>query len=508
MRHEILRSRLRLLAAIALGLASWPPSARAQGPTNVSNLIAACVSGGDDRDRDNGGDRDDGRLVRIIPATGVCGPREIRIQWNVTGPQGAAGPTGPMGPQGLTGPAGAQGPSGLTGPAGAQGPSGLAGPQGVAGLQGVAGPVGPPGAQGSAGPPGAQGPAGPPGPSGLTGSAGPAGPAGYSVIAAPDDGTGCGPLGGVKLSLVDGSGNPVGTPPAYVCNGARGPAGPQGSNGLTGPQGPQGSIGPQGPLGPAGPPGATGPAGPQGPKGDPGVQGATGSMGPAGAIGPAGPTGTNGNSLQPSAQPYGTVAGDACASGSGHAYDLVDHTGLVISRSIVCDGATGPQGPAGSPGPFGLQGPQGPAGPPGAVGPSGGTTLVAADSVIVSGYYGFVNTPFSVLSTTAAVGSTAPLLIQVMVPLYTASGYTGCYPTIDGAWAGATAWPTLDSSPFKEMSAYGSGYVIWSTSRVYPGVAIGPHTFEIQCFSNSGTRLLLTGGVSPALASLTVLQLQ
>jgi len=115
----------------------------------------------------------------------------------------------------------------------------------------VPGAPGTPGTQGSQGVPGIQGP---------KGDTGPQGPQGFSIAIAPDDGKGCGALGGVKLTLLDSLAQPLpGADPQFVCNGAAGEAGPAGAAGAAGPQGPQG---PQGVQGPEGAPGQTGPAGP------------------------------------------------------------------------------------------------------------------------------------------------------------------------------------------------------------------------------------------------------
>jgi hypothetical protein len=104
--------------------------------------------------------------LRAVSDSSKCTRREVPLSWNVQGPAGAAGPTGPQGAKGDTGPAGPQGAKGDTGPAGPQGERGAAGPQG---------PAGPQGAQGA---PGAQGPAGPQGAAGAQGPAGPQGPPG------------------------------------------------------------------------------------------------------------------------------------------------------------------------------------------------------------------------------------------------------------------------------------------------------------------------------------------
>jgi hypothetical protein len=170
----------------------------------TSAVIYACVKSDGRRD----GDPNDGLLLRLVDANQPCRRGEVRIQWNVLGPQGPQGAIGPQGLQGVQGAPGPQGPQGVPGVAGPIGPAGLQGPAGPAGSTGAEGPQGPAGSTGSTGPEGPQGPAGP------TGSTGPEGP-----------------------------------------KGPEGPPGPEGLPGLDGLPGPEGKTGPEGP---AGPPGTTG----------------------------------------------------------------------------------------------------------------------------------------------------------------------------------------------------------------------------------------------------------
>lgn len=188
-----------VFTAIVVALPGSARVAEAQIPSN--NVFYACVR----LDRDG----DEGKLVRLVAESERCDRREQRVKWNVQGPEG---PRGPQGPQGVPG---------------TQGPQGLAGTQGSQGVPGTQGPQGP------------------------------QGPQGFSVTMAPDDGKGCGTLGGVKLTLLDSLAQPLeGADPQFVCNGAPGAAGAAGTQGLQGP------VGPQGPQGPEGKPGETGPAGP------------------------------------------------------------------------------------------------------------------------------------------------------------------------------------------------------------------------------------------------------
>lgn len=83
--------------------------------------------------------------LRVIVPMDRCLNHESQIDWNQTGPAGAAGPQGPAGEIGAQGPTGATGAQGPTGATGAQGPAGPAGPTGAAGPQGATGPAGPSG---------------------------------------------------------------------------------------------------------------------------------------------------------------------------------------------------------------------------------------------------------------------------------------------------------------------------------------------------------------------------
>lgn len=101
---------LALLASFVLLVLLLPAAALATGPA----VMEACVNPGS-------GD------LRLV-ATGVlCHANEVRVQWNVAGPQGPPGPTGATGATGDTGPQGATGPQGIQGP---PGPQGLPGPAG------------------------------------------------------------------------------------------------------------------------------------------------------------------------------------------------------------------------------------------------------------------------------------------------------------------------------------------------------------------------------------------
>lgn len=74
--------------------------------------------------------------LRQVDCPAACRPNETAVEWNIVGPEGEAGPPGPIGPQGEVGSPGPQGPAG---PQGEVGPQGPAGPAGSAGPQGEAG---------------------------------------------------------------------------------------------------------------------------------------------------------------------------------------------------------------------------------------------------------------------------------------------------------------------------------------------------------------------------------
>jgi len=194
-----------VFATIAIALPVNDRPVEAQIPSN--NVFYACIR----LDRD----RDEGKLVRLVAENERCERHEQRVKWNVQGPEGPRGPQGPAGQPGLPGLPGTQGPQGVPG---------------TQGLQGV---------------PGTQG------------------PQGFSATVAPDDGKGCGVVGGLKLTLLDSLAQPLsGADPQFVCNGAPGETGDPGAAGPQGIQGPEGPQGPQGIQGTEGTPGQTGPAGP------------------------------------------------------------------------------------------------------------------------------------------------------------------------------------------------------------------------------------------------------
>ena len=97
-----------------------------------------------------------------------------------------------------------------------------------------------------------------------------------------------------------------------------------------------------------------------------------------------------------------------------------------------------------------------------------------------------------------------PLFIYVVAPFVSNGGTVACQPAIDGVWAGAKAFPAMD--PFnltKEGFFGGTGYVIWSTSRVYSNVPAGSHQFSIQCWVAGPVSYISTTTV----ASLTVIEM-
>jgi hypothetical protein len=100
------------VAAAAAGGIAWATTA---APNAV---ITACYQ------KNNG-------QLRVVGAGDSCGPSELALQWNQTGPQGLQGPTGPQGGQGLPGQDGATGPKGTTGDRGPVGPPGPTGADGV-----------------------------------------------------------------------------------------------------------------------------------------------------------------------------------------------------------------------------------------------------------------------------------------------------------------------------------------------------------------------------------------
>jgi len=119
----------------------------------------------------------------------------VIVEDDISGGEGATGPTGPTGDSGPAGPTGDTGPTGPTGDIGLTGPTGDIGPTGPTGDIGPTGPtgdIGPTGPTGDIGPTGPTGDIGPTGPTGDIGPTGPTGPTGDTGTAGTmADSTGC-----------------------------------------------------------------------------------------------------------------------------------------------------------------------------------------------------------------------------------------------------------------------------------------------------------------------------
>jgi hypothetical protein len=281
---------LRLRLATVLGTAAFillvahARLATAQIP--AGNTIYACFR----IDRDG----DEGKVTRLVAANEPCRRNEIRIQWNVAGPNGNPGPAGPQGPVGPQGAAGPAGPAGPTGPQGLKGDAGLQGPKGDTGPQG---------------PQGTQGPQGASGQDGLNGlglryrgnwNSTDASYAQNDVVS----------YNGSAYIALPEIASPT-APPDTIGSGWA----------LMVMKGDKGDAGPQGPQGIKGDTGATGPTGPQGPAGS------------AGSNGTNGTNGTNGSSVTVAGAPLAN-----CPTGGAAVSDAFGNT------QYVCDGPAGPAG--------------------------------------------------------------------------------------------------------------------------------------------------------------------
>jgi hypothetical protein len=140
---------------------------------------------------------------------------------------------------------------------------------------------------------------------------------------------------------------------------------------------------------------------------------------------------------------------------------------------------TGQTGAQGIQGPQGVQGLQGPA----------GLVFVGAQNLIAGQLASQLlvnNQTFTTLSGSGFPGSTQgnPLLIQVAVPLYSNGGLVACQPAVDGKWAGTWAFPTVNATDqYKDMFYANTGYITWSSSRVYGSIPAGNHWFAVQCLA-------------------------
>lgn len=359
------------------------------------------------KDPDNDGWSDCGRIVGPEGPTGAQGPR------GPAGAQGIDGPTGPTGPDGDIGPTGKEGPTGPTGPAGQSvkligefknrtpselpangyipkdwdGPNDPPAPvQCVAGdgliytgtavpsdtgclyvytpraegdgwinVGHIVGPTGPTGPQGK------EGPVGPTGSQGSQGNLGPTGPAGHPLVIVGDFSNKTPsqlPKDGLIPKDWDGPGKPP--KPIQMVSGDALVYNPPDINNplyghlycyVTDEKDPDqdGWVDAGRIVGPAGPTGA------QGPKGPAGDQGQVGPTGPNGATGPTGPKGD-----------ASTVAGPTGPTGPAGKGDP-GPTGPTGPASTL----PGPTGPTGGAGPTGPTGKDGPKGEPGITGPTG-----------------------------------------------------------------------------------------------------------------------------------------
>lgn len=91
----------------------------------------------------------DNGSMRLLSSGETVKTGEKEVFWNIQGPKGDQGATGPQGLQGPKGDTGAIGPIGSQGPKGDTGAVGPQGIQGPRGDQGDSGPVGPQGAPGA-----------------------------------------------------------------------------------------------------------------------------------------------------------------------------------------------------------------------------------------------------------------------------------------------------------------------------------------------------------------------
>ena len=170
--------------ALAMALMVGALGRRVDAQIPSDGVIYACLH----MDKDN----DEAKSVRLVAATEPCRDKEVRVHWNVVGPQGPGGPPGPKGDTGAPGSQGPQGPKGDSGPTGG---TGSTGPKGDKGDTGAPGEQGPSGRAGDTGPTGATGPAGTTGQDIVTAH-------GTSTLALNTNGTVFGIVPGLLVSLI------------------------------------------------------------------------------------------------------------------------------------------------------------------------------------------------------------------------------------------------------------------------------------------------------------------
>lgn len=104
--------RVSLLAVLVLLIAGTAAASATDGRA-ATNRLTGC--------RNTAAGTLDQVKAGLLPLGGACGPGEVAVTWNKTGPRGPEGPQGAQGPPGLAGAAGA---TGATGAPGADGVSG------------------------------------------------------------------------------------------------------------------------------------------------------------------------------------------------------------------------------------------------------------------------------------------------------------------------------------------------------------------------------------------------
>ena len=402
-----------------------------------------------------------------------------------TGSASSVGPPGPPGPQGSTGPAGTPGPQGPAGPTGPQGAPGSTGPTGA---QGVPGPTGP---QGSIGPTGPQGSTGPQGPAGTN----------MEIDLEFDEPS------GTTFADSSGNGNVAIAPSGGIATGSAGHSGKSitFSGGVVTvsaptkmPDAPQvwaeAWILPQAPL--------------------------TGTQTIMTKVGAFALKQIN---QEISFQAIGATSGVPCGAttigspvSTGSWYHVAGwYDGLVVSVAVngaVRATATCTNGPlvATPNNPFHVGGILvSPASVNEAY--SGGIDEVRVRPTAAQPYTQQVNhaqvswsngTSGSLGTWVTISGSTFTMTtlggaLLINMNLFVSGGsHITCQPIIDGLWAGSYGSLPNPGDPFWKEGLVNSGlggWHPWTTSRLYPGVPPGPHTFAAQCTTDSGTGAYCAG---------------
>ena len=140
-------------------------------------------------------------------------------------------------------------------------------------------------------------------------------------------------------------------------------------------------------------------------------------------------------------------------------------------------------------------------------------TLPVSHSLRTSFQLAPSNTWIQVVPTFQATTQGFPLMFQLTVPAqsFGQSNQLTCQATVDGFWAGHSAYPGVPATDTAHEGwiTLSPIYGVWNSTRIFDKIVAGQHSFGIQCLSPNSTPLLgsPTGAIA-SLISLNVIELR